>query len=191
LKRVFNLAINLQKKEGGDILVIAVSSLLHDVHRIIQAKTGNFCSPKDSLSKIREIIEKVKLPEDKVKNILHCIEFHEEYGFSETGKTVQDLETLIVQDADNLDALGAVGIARAFMYGGLNRIPMWVPEIPFDRKVFDEGKHDPSEIHYFYSKLLKLKDNMNTKTAHKMALKRHKFLENYLKEFFKEWEGKI
>ncbi|MFH1968412.1 MAG: HD domain-containing protein [bacterium] len=191
LKRVFHSAMNLQKKEGGDMMAIGVAAFLHDLHSVVQNKSGKYCSPKESLPKIKEILMKIELPEDKIKRVLHCVEFHEEYNFSSDGKTVDDIETLIVQDADNLDALGAVGIARAFMYGGVNNIPMWTPKIPFGRKIFDEGKNDPSEIHHFYSKLLKLKDNMNTKTAKKIALKKHKFLEIYLKEFFMEWNGKL
>lgn len=191
LQRVLGLALNIQKKEGGDKLVIAVASFLHDIHRIIETETGKFCSPKDSLTVIRKILEKINLPEEKVKNILHCIEFHEEYGFSKKGKTVKDIETLILEDADNLDAIGAIGIARGFMYGGANNIPMWRPEISFRRKYFEESKNDVSEVHHFYSKLLKLKHNMNTKTGRKIAKKRHEFIERFLKEFFNEWKGRV
>lgn len=191
LKRVLALALTIQEKERGDRLVIAVSALLHDVHRIIQKQTGRFCSPKDSLPKVKEILDKVDIPEEKKTLILHCIEFHEEYNFSEEGKTAADTETLIIQDADNLDAMGAIGIARTFMYGGANNIPMWLPEVPFERKHFDEGILDVSEIHHFYSKLLRLKDSINTETAKAMAEHRHKFLEQFLAEFFSEWEGKI
>jgi len=189
LERVFSLALHLQEKEGGDKLVIAVSAFLHDVHRIIQNETGRYCSPKDSLPKVREILEKAKISEDKIKIILHCIEFHEEYNFSTDGKSVDDVETMIVQDADNLDAIGAIGIVRAFVYCGANKIPIWLPDLPFNREVFDESEKDPSEIHHFYSKLLRLKDNMNTETAKRMALKRHKFMEVFLKQFFTEWNG--
>ncbi len=190
LQRVLNLALNIQSEERkGDRLVIAVASFLHDVHRIIERESGKFCSPKNSLVKIRKILEKTSLPEEKIKNILHCIEFHEEYSFSKKGKTVKDIETLILQDADNLDAIGAIGIARGFMYGGANNIPMWRPEIPFKRKHFNESKKDVSEIHHFYSKLLKLKDNMNTKAGKRMAVYRHRVIKNYLDEFFVEWEG--
>ena len=189
LERVLNLALYIQNEEEGDKLVIAVAAFLHDIHRIIQKESGQFCSPKESLPEIEEILEKLNLPEDKVKRILHCIEFHEEYSFSKKGKTVKDIETLIIQDADNLDAMGAIGIARAFTFGGANNVPIWIPEIPFKRENFDESELDPSEIHHFYSKLLKLKDNVNTKTAKRLARQRHKFLENFLKEFFQEWKG--
>ncbi len=190
-KRVYNLSKTIQEKEGGDKLVIKVSSYLHDSHRIIQNETGEYCSPKDSLSQVKLILDKVGVPESKKVNILHCIEFHEEYGFSERGKTVTDIETLILQDADNLDAIGAIGIARAFMYGGANKIPIWIPELPFDRKYFDESQGDISEIHHFYSKLLRLKDNMNTKTGKQIAEPKHKFMEQFLEQFFKEWKGEF
>jgi len=190
LKRVFNLALHIQEKEGGDRFVVAVAAFLHDIHRIIQKETGRYCSPKDSLPKVDEIIRKFEITGEKAVKILHCIELHEEYDFSGNGKTAKDLETLIVQDADNLDAMGAIGIARAFMYGGAHSVPMWVPNVDYRREVYDESVNDPSEIHHFYGKLLKLKDNMNTKTGKKLASERHKFLENYLREFFSEWEGK-
>jgi uncharacterized protein len=190
LKRVMALAVHLQKSEGGDKLVIAVAAYLHDVHRLIQQETGKYCSPQDSLPKVIEIMNKTDIPQHKRENILHCIEFHEEYNFSKQGKSVDDIETLILQDADNLDAIGAIGIARTFMYGGAYKVPMWVPEDPFDQESYDESASaDPSAIHHFYSKLLKLKGNMNTTTAKKMADKRHKFMEYFLEEFFSEWKG--
>jgi len=191
LKRVLNLALHIQKKEGGDRFIIAVASFLHDLHRIIQTETGEYCSPEQSLPKIKEILMKVKIEEGEIDRILECIKVHEEYDFSDGGKTAKDIESLIVQDADNLDAMGAMGIARAFSYGGSKGVPIWIPDIPFERKTFEETITDPSEIHHFYSKLLKLKDNMNTKTAKEIAQKRHTFLEKYLEEFFAEWEGKL
>lgn len=190
LKRTLNNALTLQEKEGGDRLIIAVSAFLHDIHRIIQKETGIFCSPKDSLPKVKEILNKTSLAEEQKNKILHCIEYHEEYCFSENGKTVNDIETLVLQDADNLDAIGAIGIGRTFSFGGANKVTMWIPEKPFDRETFDESEKDSSTIHHFYSKLLKLKENMNTKTAKKMADERHKFMELFLQEFFDEWSGK-
>jgi len=189
LKRVLNLALSLQKKEGGDKLVIAVSAFLHDVHRIIQKESGKFCPPKDSLPTIKGLLDKVELSGQQKDNILHCIEFHEEYNFSKKGKTVTDIETLILQDADNLDAIGAIGVGRTFAYGGANGVNMWIPEKDFKRKFFDESEADPSTIHHFYSKLLKLKENMNTETGKVLAEGRHKFMDIFLQEFFDEWEG--
>lgn len=189
LKRVLNLALHIQEKEGGDRQIIAVSAFLHDIHRIIEKENRKYCSPKDSLPAIEKILKKVKLPERKIEKVLKCIEYHEEYGFSKEGKKQRDIETLILQDADNLDAIGAIGIGRTFTFNGSKGLPMWIPEKPFDRKYFDESELDPSTIHHFYSKLLRLKDNMNTKTANKMAKQRHEFMESFLKEFFDEWNG--
>jgi uncharacterized protein len=118
MKRTYALALNIQQKEGGDKIVIGVAALLHDIHRIIGRKSGKYCSPKDSLKEVNKILNKLNLKEDQKKRILHCIEFHEEYDFSKNGKTVNDLETLILQDADNLDAIGAIGIIRNAMFVG-------------------------------------------------------------------------
>ena len=190
LKRVLNNALTIQEKEGGNRLIIAVSAFLHDIHRIIQKESGKFCSPRDSLPKVKKILDKTSLAEEQKWKVLHCIEFHEEYDFSDNGKTVNDIETLILQDADNLDAIWAIGIGRTFSFGGANGLNMWIPEKSFDRSTFDESEKDPSTIHHFYSKLLKLKENMNTKTAKKMVVERHKFMELFLQEFFDEWNGK-
>jgi len=190
LKRTLNNALRLQKKEGGNKLIIAISAFLHDVHRIIQKETGQFCSPKDSLPKVREMLDKTSLTEEQKEKVFHCIEYHEEYSFSENGKTVSDIETLVLQDADNLDAIGAIGIGRTFSFGGANKVTMWVPEKSFDRETYDESEKDPSTIHHFYSKLLKLKENMNTETAKTIADERHKFMELFLQKFFDEWDGK-
>lgn len=190
LKRTMNIALIIQEKEGGDKLIIAISALLHDIHRIIQKETNKFCSPRDSLPKIKKILDKTKLSNEQKENILHCIEYHEEYNFSKNKKSVNDIETLILQDADNLDALGAIGIGRTFMFHGSNGDLMWIPQKPFDRKTFDESIKDITPIHHFKHKLLKLKQNMNTKTAKQMAEKRHEFMELFLQEFFEEWDGK-
>lgn len=189
LKRVMNVALTIQKEEGGDRTVIAVSALLHDLHRIMQSKSGNFFTPKESLPAIRKILNKVEITESQKNRILHCIEYHDEYSFSENGQTVNDIETLVLQDADNLDAIGAIGIARTFLFGGYYKVKMWTPEYSFDRKTYDEDKKDPSVIHHFHSKLIKLRDNMNTKTGKKMANERHNFMMLYLNEFFDEWKG--
>lgn len=190
LQRTLNIALTIQEREGGDRLVVAVAAYLHDIHRIIQKESGAFCSPKDSLPKVKELLDLTSLTQEQKERILHCIEFHEEYDFSHEGKSVSDIETLVLQDADNLDAIGAIGVGRTFAFGGANGVTMWDPERPIDREVFDESEKDPSTIHHFHSKLLKLKDNMNTATAKKMADERHRFMELFLQEFLDEWDGK-
>lgn len=190
LDRVLNNALSIQEKEGGDRVVIGIAAFLHDVHRIIQKESWKFCSPKDPLPTVSKMLEHIDIDANQKENILHCIEYHEEYNFSEWGKTVSDIETLVLQDADNLDAIGAIGVWRTFSYGGAHGVTMRVPEKPFDRATFDEAEEDPSTIHHFYSKLLKLKDNMNTQTALQMAAQRHQFMETFLQQFFDEWNGK-
>jgi uncharacterized protein len=189
LRRTMNNAIKIQEKEGGDKTIIAIAAFLHDVHRVIQKNSGVYCTPKDSLPKVKEILDKIELTDTQKEKILHCVEYHEEYGFSKDGKTVDDIETLIVQDADNLDAIGAIGIGRTFLYSGAYDIPMWNTNEPFDKGLYEDDNHDPSVVHHFHSKLLKLKDNMNTETARQMAESRHKFMEVFLKELFDEWKG--
>jgi len=191
LKRVFNLALTLQEKEGGDRMVIGVSSFLHDIHRVISNKNRKFCSPKESLPIITKLLKSVDFPKEKIPKVLHCIEFHEEYGFTKAGKTVSDIETLILQDADNLDAIGAIGIGRTFSFCGSHNLPMWEPKIPFRKDFEGEHKYDVSCLHHFHSKLLLLKDNMNTKTAKKIAKERDGFMQQFLLRFIKEWDGKI
>lgn len=191
LKRVLNSALHIQEKEGGDRLVVAIAAFLHDIHRIIQHETGEFCSPENSLSKIEEILGTVDLQPDKVEKILHVIKYHEEYDFTKEGKTVSDIETFIVQDADNLDGLGAIGIGRSFAYGSRYKVPMWDPDIPLNKGEYvGENQNDPSTIHHFHAKMFNLKDNMNTKTAKEIAKQRHEFSKDFVKEFLNEWEGK-
>lgn len=189
LDRVRNLALHIQEKEGGDQLIIGVSAFLHDIHRLMEKDSGMFVHPKESLPIIKNMLEEISFPENEISKVLHCVEYHEEYEFSKEGKTVTDIETLVLQDADNLDAIGAIGIARTFTFGGAHSVPMWIPEKPFDREFFNESEKDPSTLHHFYSKLLKLKGNMNTKTGKEMAEERHAFMENYINQFLHEWNG--
>lgn len=191
LKRVLNLALTIQKHEGGNRLVIAVAAFLHDLHRIMEKESGSFCPPEASLTQIRKLLDKTEIPSEQRKKICDAIEFHEEYDFSEQGKTTRDIETLILQDADNLDAIGAIGIGRTFSFGGAHGVEMWNPELPFDRKHFDESEKDPSTIHHFHSKLLRLKDNMNTGTGKRMAQHRHEVMERFIREFMDEWSGAV
>jgi uncharacterized protein len=189
LHRVLNLALHLQEKEGGDILVIGVSALLHDIHRLMEKESGIFCLPVNSFPAVKKILEEVNFPKDYISKVLHCIEHHEEYGFSKEGKTVKDIEALILQDADNLDAIGAIGVGRTFSFGGAHGVPMWIPEKPFNREVYDESEKDPSTVHHFYSKLFKLEENMNTKTAKDMARERTSFMRKFVEQFISEWKG--
>src|SRR5581483_2017150 len=112
-----------------------------------EQKTGAFVHPRETLPFIRNTLKDVSFLREKMDHILHCIEYHEEYSFSSRGKTATDIETLILQDADNLDAMGAIGIARTFAFGGANGIPLWLPDIPTTRETYDEAdERDPSVL---------------------------------------------
>lgn len=189
LHRVLNLALHLQQKEGGDKLVIGVSALLHDIHRLMEKESGVFCSPNKSFSAVQKLLKEIDFPKDFITKVLHSIEHHEEYSFSKEGKTVNNLETLILQDADNLDAIGAIGVGRTFSFGGAHGVTMWIPEKPFDREFYDESEQDPSTIHHFYSKLFKLEGNINTETAKNMAKERTDFMRKFVEQFISEWKG--
>lgn len=191
LERTMKLALYLQSKEGGDKTIIGISAFLHDVHRIMQNESGKFVSPKDSLDTIRKMLSNIDLTEDQINRICFCIEYHEQYNWN--GNNVDDINTQILQDADNLDAIGAIGIGRTFSYCGAHGIPMYDENSPLneDNNYSESNEHDASTIHHFYHKLFKLGDYMNTKTAKKIAKKRTKLMKDFVKSFLDEWNSKI
>ena len=189
LIRTMNIAVNLCEKENGDKLVVGIAAFLHDIHRIMQNETGKFVSPKDSLTKVKEILNNTDLSEEDINKICYCIEYHEEYNWN--GNNVSDINTLILQDADNLDAIGAIGIGRTFSYGGAHKVLMYDETVPLniDEDYSEANGDDPSTIHHFYHKLFRLADNMNTDSAKKQAIERTEFMKQFVDEFLKEWEG--
>ena len=189
LERTMRTALYLQEKEGGDKIIIGISAFLHDVHRIMQNESGSFVSPKDSLDTIKEILANIDLSEEQVEKICYCIEYHEQYNWN--GNNVNDINTLILQDADNLDAIGAIGIGRTFSYGGSHNIIMYSEKVPLNENndYSEFNGDDESTIHHFYHKLFKLGDNMNTQTAKKLAKKRTDFMKLFVEEFLNEWNA--
>ncbi|MBR2704866.1 MAG: HD domain-containing protein [Clostridia bacterium] len=189
LIRTMNIAVNICEKENGDKLVVGIAAFMHDIHRIMQNETGKFVSPKDSLPKVREILNHTDLSEEIKDKICFAIEYHEEYNWN--GNNVDDLNTLILQDADNMDAIGAIGIGRTFQYGGAHNLVMYNEDVPLEieEKYAEHTEDDPSTIHHFYHKLFKLADNMNTETAKKSAIERTEVMKEFVKEFLDEWNG--
>lgn len=182
--RVRNLAIYLAEKEGGDLYVIEMAALLHDLDdwKLVR---------KDNDKQTEKLLKELDVSEDIAGGILEVISQVSFKGAGVETKAVS-LEAQIVQDADRLDAIGAVGIARTFAYGGNKGRLLYHPEIkPEMHNSFEAYKKTNSPtINHFYEKLLLLKDRMNTGSAKEMAKERHRFMEEYLDQFFGEWEGK-
>ena len=189
LIRTMNIAVNLCEKENGDKLIVGIAAFMHDIHRIMQNESGKFVSPKDSIPIVMEILNHTDLSDDVKGKICFAIEYHEEYNWN--GNNVDDINTLILQDADNLDAIGAIGIGRTFSYGGAHNVVMYDEDAPLEmEEAYSEHKgDDPSTIHHFYHKLFKLADNMNTKTAKEKAFARTEVMKDFVKEFLDEWNG--
>lgn len=189
LQRVYNLGMKIADEEGGDKDVIGAACLTHDIHRMMGE--GGFVSPKETLPRVKEILKAANYNEDKIDDVLYCVEVHEEYDFEDNPNRAESLEAEIVQDADNLDAMGAVGIGRTFKFAGAHGNPMWNPEREYNGESYQKENLSDSTIYHFYEKLLKLKDNMNTETAQKIAEERHRYMENFVDRFKKEWQGEL
>ncbi len=191
LERTMKIALYLQKKEGGERLIIGIAAFLHDIHRIMQnERYGEFVIPKESIPRIRKILSHVDLTEEQKRKICYAIEYHEEYNWNDNNVT--DINTLILQDADNLDAIGALGIARCFSFCGAHNIPMYNSDIPLTtNENYNETKNDISGMHHFYHKLLWLGDYMNTQTAKEIAKERTNIMKKFAENFLKEWEGQL
>ncbi len=184
VNRVRKLAVYIGKKEKADLLVVELASLLHDIadfkfHKGDEKVGGQIA---------KEWLLKNKLNEKVIDHICYIID-NVSFKGAKVEYDMATLEGKIVQDADKLDALGAIGIARVFSYGGHFNRPMYDPTIKTVlHNSFSKYKNGKAtSINHFYEKLLLLKDRMHTKTARQIAQHRHKFMQTYLKEFYKEW----
>lgn len=182
--RVYRTATAIARQEGADVRTVQLAALLHDVD---DAKL----SPETHAGKKRAVrfLSGHGVPEEAIAAICDMIET---VSFAGTDTVAPPtLEGQCVQDADRLDALGAIGIARAFAYGGNHSRAMYDPEIPYREAMSaEEYRSYPSTtINHFYEKLLQLRALMNTDTARAMAEERDAYMRAYLTEFFAEWEG--
>ncbi|KFN12479.1 HD domain-containing protein [Bacillus pseudomycoides] len=186
IERVHKLAISLSEKEGGDRFVIEMAALLHDV---ADEKLNE--SEEAGMKKVSDWLEGLNVTEEENEHILHII-MNMSYKGGHGGK-VSTLEGKIVQDADRLDALGAIGIARTFAYGGAKGRLLYDPNIPPREEMIKEEyrKNDDPSLNHFYEKLLKLKDLMNTDAAKREAEIRHRYMEEFIEQFMKEWNAQI
>lgn len=186
IERVYKTALNINQKENGDELVVAFAALLHDIADPKFNNGDEELGPKiaeDFLMSI-QVEEKIIT---HVKLIIQNMSFKN--SFDAAGFTSKEMQ--IVQDADRLDAIGAIGIARAFTYGGFKNRVLYDPAIKPEQHLSKESYKNTSAptINHFYEKLLLLKDMMNTDAGRAIAEERHLFMLQYLEQFYKEWEG--
>jgi len=182
--RVYNTAMKIAETEGGDKTVIMLASLLHDADDI---KTSP--STHATLSNAVGFMKNENLDNAVITAVCEIIRT---MSFSGSGKSIpESLEGKIVQDADRLDAIGAIGIGRAFAYGGKNGRPMYEENEKIRENMTEEEYHsaNTSTIGHFYEKLLKLSSLMNTSAAKKIAASRDEFMRSFLCEFLAEWQG--
>jgi len=183
IDRVRKMALRIGETEDCDLFVVEMAALLHDLDdwKLIKA---------DEALKSEKWLDFIELDSEVASHILEIIE---EVSFRGAGTEtpVKSIEAAIVQDADRLDAIGAIGIARTFAYGGHKSRLIYDPSIiPVMHNDFQEYKSSSAPtINHFYEKLLLLKDRMNTKTARTIAEKRHQFMIDYLAQFYEEWEA--
>jgi uncharacterized protein len=186
IERVWNNARLISQSENVNIFIVELAALLHD---IADAKfnDGDENAGPEKAKKILETLLVEKEIITHVENIIRNISFK---GGNFT-QHFQSPELNVVQDADRLDALGAIGIARAFNYGGFKNREMYNPSEPPNLQMDKEAykKSSAPTINHFYEKLLLLKDRMNTETGRQLAEERHRFMEIFLGQFYKEWEG--
>ena len=191
--RVFNNSLLISKGEQVDSLVVALGALLHDIadRKFYPDASGgdDTIGPKMA----REFLFKHNVDSSVIEHVIKIIEnisFHKSFDKNEKFTSP---ELNVIQDADRLDAIGAIGIARCFNYGGFKNRKLFDPSIkPNMNMTKEEYKTSTAPtINHFYEKLLLLSDKMNTKTGKRIAKQRHQFMEQYLEQFYAEWDGKI
>ena len=186
IERVWKLSKRISESEKTDSLIVELGALLHDI------ADSKFHQGDETVGpvKARVFLESIQLNEHQVSHIIGIIENISFKGGNHDQK-FRSVELDVVQDADRLDALGAIGIARTFHYGGYKNRKLYDPDIRPNLKQSKEEykKNTAPTINHFYEKLLLLKDRMNTETGRKLAQRRHVFMESFLDEFFQDWDG--
>tara|TARA_B100000686_G_scaffold335815_1_gene404893 strand:- start:301 stop:951 length:651 start_codon:yes stop_codon:yes gene_type:complete len=186
VQRVWKMARTLAKKEGADETVVELAALLHD---IADWKFHNGDESKGP-ERGRQWLTENHAPNNIIQAVCEIIATIS-YKGAGVPTPMKTLEGKVVQDADRLDAIGAVGIARAFAYGGFKGRAIYHPnEPPTPHQSFEDYKKNKGHtINHFYEKLLLLRDRMNTESGRQMAQQRHQFMKNYLEQFYQEWKG--
>ena len=187
IHRVYNNAKLIAKNESVDEFVVALGALLHDIADSKFHDGDETIGPK----KAREFLEKQYISENSIQHIENIIQ-HISYKGGNFNQQFTSPELNVIQDADRLDAIGAIGIARCFNYGGFKNRELYNPEIPPNLEMTKEEYKTANSptINHFYEKLLLLKNKMNTATGRRIAADRHVYMERFLEQFYNEWNGK-
>lgn len=186
IERVYKNAVLIAQEEDCDVTVVKLGALLHDIADSKFHDGDEEIGPKMA----RTFLESENVSEGIIEHVVQIIR-NISFKGGNFEKTFSSIELEIVQDADRLDALGAIGIARAFNYGGYRNQQLYNPLIaPKLNMTKEEYKKNLSPtLNHFYEKLLLLKNKMNTETGKKLAQERHRFMETFLSQFYAEWEG--
>jgi uncharacterized protein len=188
IERVFKNTILISKDEKVDVFTVSLGALLHDIADPKFHNGDETIGPKIAA----EFLKKENVDPKTITHVINIIKYISfKNSLSKTGKKFTSKELEVVQDADRLDAIGAIGIARCFNYGGFKNRSLYDPEILPNLEMTKEQykKSDAPTINHFYEKLLLLKDKMNTKTGKKIAIERHQYMEQFLTQFYNEWDG--
>ena len=188
IARVFKNSILISKDEKVDVFVVSLAALLHDIADPKFYNGDETVGPKVATKFLKE----QEVHEQIINHVVHIIK-HISFknSFDKASEKFTSIELKVVQDADRLDAIGAIGIARCFNYGGFKNRALYDPEIIPNLNMTKEQykKSDAPTINHFYEKLLLLKNKMNTASGKKIAAQRHTFMETYLQQFYNEWDG--
>lgn len=186
IERVYKNALLIAGNTDCDLTVVQLAALLHDIADSKFHNGDETIGPKTA----RLFLESENVSEYIIEHVVNIIE-NISYKGGNFDKKFSSVELDVVQDADRLDAIGAIGIARAFNYGGFKNRALYDPEItPVTNMTKEEYKKNSAPtINHFYEKLLLLKDKMNTETGKQIAEERHRFMEAFLAQFYAEWEG--
>jgi uncharacterized protein len=188
IQRVCRNAQLISKEENVDVFIVSLGALLHDIADSKFYEGDETIGPKIAT----DFLENLKVEPTVIDHVIKIIK-NISFKGGNIDQKFRSPELDVIQDADRLDAIGAIGIARCFNYGGFKNRTLYDPEIAPNLKMSkEEYKSSTSPtINHFYEKLLLLKDRMNTKTGRKLALERHQFMEQFLEQFYQEWEGRF
>lgn len=186
INRVYKNSLFIANTENCNLQVVALGALLHDIADSKFYNGDETIGPKVA----RDFLELQQVAEAIIKQVVFIIE-NISFKGGNFKKNTPTIELQIVQDADRLDAIGAIGIARTFNYGGFKNRQLYNPAVAPNLKMTkDEYKNNEAPtINHFYEKLLLLKDKMNTSTGKKLAQQRHDYMEGFLTQFFMEWNA--